>query len=180
MLETLIPNFRKILPEKFLSAYSIVYDSALWLKNNEFPCYLVPEESYYERTVAGENFGLYLDSSLCAVVSLTHDFPVAWETYISHKDILWLASLASLRNDEHKGYGKALVHKVHQYAALKQIAAIYLDCYFGDGRLPLYYEKLGYEALHRMDLIFEDNTRHDSILMRYIFHHKDTKSQRRC
>jgi len=168
MRETLDPDFRKILSGEFESAYSIVYESALWLENNEFPCYLVPEERYYERTVAGENFGLYVNSTLCAVVSLTHDFPAAWETYISHKDILWLGSLASLRNDEHKGYGKLLVHKIHQYASLTQIAAIYLDCYFGDGRLPAYYENLGYEALHRMDLIFEDNTRHDSVLMRHI------------
>ena len=173
MVETVIPNFRKILPDDFASAYSIVYESALWLKKHEFPCYLVPEVSYYERTVAGENFGLYLDSSLCAVVTLTQVFPAAWERYISHKDILWLASLASLRNDDQKGYGKILVRKVHQYASLKQIAAIYLDCYFGDGRLPLYYERLGYDALHRMDLIFEDNTRHDSILMRHIILSRD-------
>lgn len=129
------------------------------------PNWLVPYESYYQRHLNGENYGLFVDKVLRAVVTLTNDHPNIWHQSIKHKDFIWLATLASTREVSKVQYGKTLVQFAEQYAASQDKSAIYLDCYYDNGKLPLYYEQCGYTVLERKMIVFEDGSKHDSVLM---------------
>ena len=158
-------EFKQLSPDDFHEAYALVREAFEWLNLKHLPNWLVPYESYYKRHVNGENYGLFVDKALCAVVTLTNDYPKIWHPSIRHQDFIWLATLASTREISNVQYGKTVVQFSEQYAASQDKSAMYLDCYYGNGKLPLYYEQCGYKLLERKMIIFEDGSKHDSVLM---------------
>jgi GNAT superfamily N-acetyltransferase len=158
-------EFKQLSADDFNEAYALVKEAFEWLKLKQLPNWLVPYQSYYTRHVNSENYGLFVDKVLCAVVTLTDDYPEVWRQSIKHRDFIWLATLASARQVSKAPYGKILVQFAEQYAVSLGKSAIYLDCYYGNGKLPLYYEQCGYELLERKMIVFEDGSKNDSVLM---------------
>jgi GNAT superfamily N-acetyltransferase len=160
-----VVEFKQLSADDFNEAYALVKEAFEWLKSKQFPHWLVPRQSYYTRHANGENYGLLIDSVLRAVVTLTNDYPAIWSRSIKHQDFIWLATLASARDVANVQYGKILVQFAEQYVASQGTSAIYLDCYYSNGKLPLYYEQCGYQLLERRMIVFDDESRHDSVLM---------------
>lgn len=158
-------EFKQLSLDDFHASYALVKEASEWLRLRHFPHWLIPHESYYRRQVNGENYGLFVDKVLRAVVTLTNDHPNIWSPSIKHQDFLWLATLASTREVPKAQFGITLLPFAEQYAASQHRSAIYLDCYYGNGKLPLYYEQCGYKLLERKLIIFEDGSKHDSVLM---------------
>jgi GNAT superfamily N-acetyltransferase len=156
---------KQLAADDFNEAYALVKEAFEWLTLKQFPNWLVPHQSYFRRHANGENYGLFVDNVLRAVVTLTDDYPTIWRQSIQHQDFIWLATLASARDAANVHYGKILVRFAEQYVASQGKPAIYLDCYYGNGKLPLYYEQCGYELLERKMVVFDDESRHDSALM---------------
>jgi ribosomal protein S18 acetylase RimI-like enzyme len=158
-------EFKQLSPDDFNEAYALVKDAFEWLQLKHLPNWLVPYQSYYKRQANGENYGLFVDTVLRAVVTLTNYYPTIWRQSIKHQDFMWLATLASARAVSKVQYGKILVQFAEQYAASQGKSAIYLDCYYSNGMLPLYYEQCGYGVLERKMIVFEDGSKNDSVLM---------------
>jgi len=158
--------FRQLDERDFDTAYDIVADATRWLQGRALPAWLIPRDVYYARQIAGDNFGLFVGVELCAVVTLTTYCPDDWAHYFVPHDYYWLASLASKPAHQGQRYGQRGLQHAEQHAMMQNKVAIYLDCYFSDGKLPRYYQQQGYSWLARKDLIFADGSRHDSVLMR--------------
>ena len=158
-------EFKQLSPDDFDQAYALVKEAFEWLRFMHYPNWLVPYESYSKRQAHGKNYGLFVDNVLRAVVTLTNHYPTIWRQSIKHQDFLWLATLAGARDVSNVRYGKILVQLAEQYAASQDKSAIYLDCYYGNGKLPLYYAQCGYQLLERKMIVFEDGSQHDSVLM---------------
>ena len=158
-------EFKQLSADEFNEAYALVKEAFEWLRSKQLPHWLVPYQSYYTRHANGENYGLFIDNVLRAVVTLTDAYPNLWRSSIKHQDFVWLATLASARRLANVHYGKILVRFAEQYVASQGKSAIYLDCYYSNGKLPLYYEQCGYQLLERRMVVFDDGSRHDSVLM---------------
>jgi GNAT superfamily N-acetyltransferase len=158
-------EFKQLSPDDFNKAYALVNDASEWLKLKHLPNWLVPSEIYYQRHADGQNYGLFVDNVLRAVVTLSNDYPHIWRQSIKHQGFIWLATLASAREVSKVEYGKILVQFAEQYAASQGKSAVYLDCYYSNGKLPLYYEQCGYKLLERKMVVFDDESKNDSVLM---------------
>ena len=158
-------EFKQLSADDFNEAYALVKEAFEWLKLKQLPNWLVPYQSYYTRHANGENYGLFIDKVLRAVVTLTDDYPTIWRQSIKHQDFIWLATLARAREVAKVPYGKILVRFAEQYVASQGKSAVYLDCYYSNGKLPLFYEQCGYKLLERKMIAFEDGSKHDSVLM---------------
>lgn len=157
-------DFRSLSFAEFDSAYGLVTAADAWLRERHLPAYLVPPEKYAARQKAGENFGLFDQGILRAVVTLGEGMPDDWAALIVYRPFLWLSTLASDRRAQ-APYGRDLMRFAEDYARSGGNRAVYLDCYVGNGKLPEYYLHLGYKWIERKLLIFNDGTTHDSVLM---------------
>ena len=158
-------TFRQLTGAEFEAAYTIVREAATWLHERDLPAWLVPPNVYRQRHMCGENYGLLIGAQLCAVVTLTRYRPESWAEYLPETEFIWLATLASQRKSKGQNLGRALLAHAEAFVRQQGIHSIYLDCYYSRGRLPHYYEQAGYRWIARQDLIFEDGSMHDSVLM---------------
>lgn len=138
-------RFQQLALADFDAAYALVIASVMWLHNQRLPSWLMPKDVYYQRHADGDNYGLFDNDTLCAVVTLTTYHPNDWKQVISHQHFTWLATLASLRTQSRNQYGLRLMQFAEHHTLSEHKSAIYLDCYYGNGRLPQYYQQLGYE-----------------------------------
>jgi GNAT superfamily N-acetyltransferase len=158
-------TFHRLVPTEFEAAYMIVREAAMWLRERDLPTWLVPQDIYRQRHLRGENYGLFLSNELRAVVTLTTYRPGSWAEYLPETEFMWLATLASLRQYKGQNIGRVLLAQAEAFVQQQGIQSIYLDCYYSRGLLPHYYEQAGYLWIARQDLIFEDESAHDSVLM---------------
>jgi GNAT superfamily N-acetyltransferase len=158
-------RFRRLVPAEFDAAYTIVREAAIWLRERDLPTWLVPDDIYQQRHMRGENYGLFMGDELRAVVTLTRYRPRSWAEYLPETEFIWLATLASQRQYKGQNLGRALLAHAEAFVQQQGIQSIYLDCYYSRGLLPHYYDQAGYHWIARQDLIFEDGSVHDSVLM---------------
>jgi ribosomal protein S18 acetylase RimI-like enzyme len=159
------PIIRQLAAHEFDEAYHIVVDAAAWLEEQHLPCWLIPVELYQQHQIAGKNYGLFDAGKLCGVVTISTEIPVHWGPSITHLSCVWVSTVARIRTVP-KSYGQQLMAFVELYAQQIQRVALYLDCYYGNGKLPQYYRQLGYEWVERKSFIFDDGSVHDSVLFR--------------
>lgn len=158
-------TLRGLVAADFEAAYMIVREAAMWLRERDLPTWLVPQDIYRQRHLRGENYGLFMGNDLRAVVTLTTYRPGSWAQYLPETEFIWLATLASLRQCKGQNLGRVLLAQAETFVQQQGIYSIYLDCYYSRGLLPHYYEQAGYHWIARQDLIFEDGSAHDSVLM---------------
>jgi len=156
---------RQLAAHEFEDAYRIVVDAAAWLQEQRLPWWLISAELYQEHQIAGRNYGIFDAGNLCGVVTISTEIPVHWGSSITHPSCVWVSTVARIRTVS-KPYGQQLMAFVEQYARHIQRMALYLDCYYGTGKLPQYYQQLGYEWVERKSFSFADGSVHDSVLFR--------------
>jgi GNAT superfamily N-acetyltransferase len=157
--------FRKLASAEFEVGYAIVSEATEWLWMQNLPAWLVPRDLYQRRHTLGENYGLLIDNELRAVVTLTAYHPRDWDEYLPATGFIWLATLAAARRFKGQGLGYITLRQAELLVRSQGVRSIYLDCYYSKGLLPQYYMRSGYQWLARKDLIFEDKSTHDSVLM---------------
>jgi predicted N-acetyltransferase YhbS len=160
-------QFRRLLPEEFDAAMGIIVEVTDWLLSKGIRQWLqpIPAEIYQTRQEQGENYGLFADDELAAVVSLLDYRPPYWEEYLPETPYKWLATLASSRRFKGQGLGELTIGKAELFLADEGYEEIYLDCFYGQGVLPQFYGALGYEQIARRDLEFPFGV-FDSVLMK--------------
>ncbi len=159
--------FRPLEISELDDAYAIIEEVTRWLLRKRVRQWLepLPYELYRERQQRGDNFGLLIDGKLAAVVSLLDDRPAYWDDYLPETGFKWLTTLASSRRYKGQGLGQIVIEKAGQYLTHAGIDEIYLDCVYGEGILPQYYDLLGFDQLARKEIEFPHGIL-DSMLMR--------------
>lgn len=163
-----MPNysFRRLRSTDFERAYEIVTEVTAWLKSKGIRQWHapLPREYYEKRHDRGENYGLFVDGELAAVVSLLAERPDYWADVLPEGNFRWLATLAAGRKYSGQKLGELAMSEAEHFLAQEGIAEIYLDCVYNTGKLPQFYASLGYREVLRKDHVFQWGT-FDSVLM---------------
>jgi ribosomal protein S18 acetylase RimI-like enzyme len=167
-------SFRRLRPNEFDAAYEILSEVSEWLLKKGIRQWgaPLPREMYAQRQAQGENYGLFVDGELAAVVSLLSQRPEYWLHDIPEGNFKWLATLASARKFSGHKLGELAMSEAEHFLAQEGLADIYLDCVYNDGTLPRFYASLGYKEIARKDLVFAWGT-YDSVLMRKRLNYSD-------
>jgi predicted N-acetyltransferase YhbS len=120
---------------------------------------------YEARQARGENYGLFADGELAAVVSLLEERPEYWAHRLPEANFKWIATLASARKFSGQKLGELAMSEAEHFLTQEGLGEVYLDCVYNDGILPRFYTSLGYKEVERKDLDFGWATL-DSVLMR--------------
>lgn len=160
-------QFRRLKPDELDAGLAIITEVTDWLLSKGIRQWAqpLPREVYAERHAKGENYGVFADDALAAVVTLMEHRPDYWKRWLPNTPYKWMATLASSRKYKGQRLGELAIGEAEHFLALEGIPAIYLDCVYGDGTLPEFYTWLGYQAVARETLTFPWGT-YDSILMR--------------
>lgn len=160
-------HFRRLEDEEFAYAYAIIVEVTEWLLSRGIRQWLqpFPPEVYAQRQALGQNYGLFADDELASVVSLIDFRPDYWAEYLPRTRFKWLATLATSRNFKGQKLGELTMSEAEQQLSKEGVPAIYLDCFYGEGVLPLFYTSLGYQQIARKDVTFPHGT-FDSVLLR--------------
>ncbi len=160
-------SFRRLKADEFESAYAILAEVTAWLLSKGVRQWLqtFPREMYAERHTRGENYGLFVHGELAAVVSLLDERPDYWDAELPEGGIRWLATLAAARKFSGQKLGELAMSEAEHFLAQEGVDDVYLDCVYGNGRLPQFYASLGYKDVARKELVFPWGT-FDSVLMR--------------
>lgn len=159
-------TFRTLRYEELEAAYHIVKQSVERLLANQLPAWLVPYDTYEQQQVKGENCGLFLEQRLGAVVTLSTAYrPQDWAEYLPETDFVWLGTLCVADEFRGQGTGQLALTQAEAFLQRQRKLVIWLDCYYGNGFLPAYYQANGYTWTKRKELVFADGSLHDSVLM---------------
>lgn len=160
-------QFRALEADEIDAGMAIITEVTDWLLSKGVRQWLqpLPRDLYAQRHARGENFGLFVDGELAAVVSLIDERPVYWKEWLPTTPFRWLATLASSRRYKGQGLGAVTIGKAEQHLTQHAIREVYLDCVYGDGTLPDFYESLGYEQISRQEQAFPAGT-FDAVLLK--------------
>ncbi len=160
-------QFRALHPDEIDAGMAIITEVTDWLLSKGVRQWMqpLPRDLYAQRHARGENYGLLVDGDLAAVVSLLDDRPAYWAEWLPDMPFRWLATLASSRRYKGQGLGAVTIGKAEQFLTQHAIREVYLDCIYGDGTLPEFYELLGYVPIARQDQTFAAGT-FDSLLLK--------------
>jgi GNAT superfamily N-acetyltransferase len=159
-------SFRLLTRAESAAAYNIVKQAVNRLLIRHLPAWLVPYQTYAQRQANGENYGVFLDQQLGAVVTLSASYhPQDWAEYVPETDVIWLGTLCVADQFRGQGLGRDTLMQAEAFLRAQGRQAVWLDCYYGNGFLPAYYQAFGYTWIARKALIFEDGSLHDSVLM---------------
>ncbi len=162
-----IYSFRRLRANEFDAAYRILTEVSEWLTGKGIRQWAraLPREVYQTRQARGENYGLFADKELAAVVSLLEERPEYWQSFLPESNFKWLATLASARKFSGQKLGELAMSEAEHFLRQEGLGEIYLDCVYNDGTLPRFYASLGYREIARKEVSFSWGTL-DSVLMK--------------
>lgn len=137
--------FRRLAADELDLGYTCLLDTCAWLERKRIRQWLkpLPRETYARRHARGENFGLFLDRNLLAIVSLIPAIPDYWHDLVPKASATWLATLAVRTPGQ--GIGARTVQAALDLLAHDQRLPVYLDC--RPGFLERFYRDLGFQSL---------------------------------
>jgi ribosomal protein S18 acetylase RimI-like enzyme len=103
-----------------------------------------PRGLYQQLQDRGENFGLFDDGRLVAIVTLT-SAPPEWSAELSGQDVTWISKLAVAPDCHGRGLGRRLAEEALDYLRQSGISRAWLDC--RNGPLVSFYESLGFQRV---------------------------------
>jgi GNAT superfamily N-acetyltransferase len=162
-------TFCRLTLAEFDAAYSIVCEATHWLLDKGIQQWLkpYPAKLYRERHEKGHNYGLFVGDELAVVVSLIGGYaskPAEWREFLPESSVMWLATLAS--NPRFKGHnlGEVTLREAESYLLQQGHTQVWLDCFYGQGFLPNFYQTHGYQPVARK-LLDSPHGPYDSVLM---------------
>lgn len=159
--------FRKLTSLEFEKGYQILCDVSNWLNRkgiHQWPKPL-PKNIYQKWQERGENYGLFIDGKLAAVLSLIRGKKEQWRGHVTVDQALWLTSLATALEFKGKKLGRIATRKACEHLIERKVGEIYLNCVHGSGFLPSFYKELGFEQIARKSVDYPVGT-FDMVLMR--------------
>jgi len=107
----------------------------------------LPREVYHSRQLRGENYGLFVDGSLAAIVCLVQGVPSYWSEVAADPGAMWLCTLAVADDFHGRGIGKLAVDRSLSLLREAGHQVVWLDC--TAGFLERFYKSLDFGAVTR-------------------------------
>lgn len=168
--------FRQLDPSEEAAGYQIIGETVDWLRGKGIKLWEkpLPREVYAKRQKRGENFGLFVDGELAAIVSLVNGVPEYWaEACCSGASVkrrsfapehpaadtaaatpaiqpVWLCTLATATKFRGRNLGRQAVEAAVRHCRGREI---YLDC--KPGWLVEFYESLGFVVLEQKTMTLD-------------------------
>jgi ribosomal protein S18 acetylase RimI-like enzyme len=138
--------FRRLVDADVDAAVAILDAASEWLLARGIRQWTTafPRDLYQQMQDRGENFGLFDDQRLVAIVTLT-TVPEEWTTELPGQDVKWISKLAVAPDCHGRDIGRVMgMHAIEQ---LRRDGAdrAWLDC--RNGPLVAFYESLGFERV---------------------------------
>ena len=138
--------FRQLQDNEVDAAVAILNAAAEWLMARGIRQWTTtyPRELYQRAQERGENFGLFEDDRLVAIVTVT-GAPPEWQAELSGRDVRWMTKLAVAADCHGRGLGRRLAKKTLEQLRRDGAPHAWLDC--RNGPLVAFYESLGFERI---------------------------------
>jgi hypothetical protein len=151
-------QFRRLRDDELARGYALIFDRVDWLLAQGFGHWTspLPLAVYQQRQDAGQNFGLFVDGRLAAVVSLVRGIPARWQHRLANEDAVWLSTLATALAFRGRDLGPRTVREACRYLAGRQVGEVYLDC-AADPFFEDFYTTLGFECVAREFVAFPNS-----------------------
>jgi GNAT superfamily N-acetyltransferase len=150
------PILRKLRPEEFGLAHSILVSAAEWLISKGIRQWTTayPKETYLACQEKGWNYGLMSDGQLMVIVTLSCGHRREWADCVGTTSVWWLSKLATAPGCHGLGLGAHAVRQAISALSAQGADRLYLDCVHGTGFLVDFYRGLGFETVARRNVQF--------------------------
>ena len=147
--------FRRLDDDDVDAAVAILDAASRWLLARGIRQWTTayPRELYQKLQDRGENFGLFEDDRLAAIVTLT-DAPPEWNAELADQRVRWISKLAVAPDGHGRGFGRQTMEHALQQLRQERAAHAWLDC--RNGPLVAFYESLGFDRVMSKVVDFPD------------------------
>jgi GNAT superfamily N-acetyltransferase len=141
--------FRTLTSAEEEAGYQIICDTVEWLRSKDIDLWRkpLPRETYAARHQRGENYGLFSDGQLAAIVSLVRGAAKQWAEELSDRQIMWMSTLTTANAFRGRGLGRQIVEQAISHLVDRGEKILYLDC--KPGFLTEFYSGAGFEEVAR-------------------------------
>ena len=147
--------FRRLNDDDVDAAVAILDAASQWLLARGIRQWTTayPRELYQQSQDRGENFGLFENGRLVAIVTLT-GAPSEWDAELAGLDVRWVSKLALAPDCHGRSLGRLMAE--HALEQLRRAGATqaWLDC--RNGPLVAFYEALGFDRVISKVVDFPD------------------------
>jgi ribosomal protein S18 acetylase RimI-like enzyme len=149
--------FRRLNDDDVDAAVAILAAASEWLLARGIRQWTTayPRELYQDLQDRGENFGLFEDGRLAAIVTLT-GAPVEWNAELANQRVRWISKLAVAPDCHGRGYGRATMEHALRQLRQEDTNQVWLDC--RNGPLVSFYESVGFDRVTAKVVQFPDVT----------------------
>ena len=162
-------EFRRILENEKEQAYLMICQRTEWLQSRKIRGWSesLPREEFDKRQRNGNNFGLFKGGRLAVFLSLLKARLPYWDNETNQMEAWWLTTLTTAIDFSGQKLGEMAVKKAVEHLRQNGQKSLYLDCVKGDGFLPDYYGKLGFNVVIEKDIVFPKCGLSHMVLMKY-------------
>jgi len=159
-----VTDFRRLEDSDVAAAVAILAAASEWLLARGIRQWTTayPRELYQKLQGRGENFGLFEEGRLVAIVTLTGG-PPEWDAELAGLDVRWVSKLAVAPDCHGRGLGRATAEHALEQLRRAGASSAWLDC--RNGPLVAFYESLGFARVTGKVVEFPDVTL-DLVLMK--------------
>ena len=149
--------FRRLNDDDVDAAVAILDAASQWLLARGIRQWTTayPRELYQQSQDRGENFGLFENGRLIAIVTLT-GAPPEWDTELAGLDVRWVSKLAVAPDCHGRGLGRLMAEHALEQLRREGAPRAWLDC--RNGPLVAFYESLGFARVTAKVVEFPDVT----------------------
>lgn len=147
-------GFRRLYPDELDIGYAVLVDAYEYLKSkgsSQWP-QPFPHEKYRRWHAQGLNYGYFSDGTLAAVLSLVEETDDRWRDFLSGECVWWVRAVAGANQHRNNGFGCLAIRAAVDRIVTGHRLPLFLHCFKGNGFLPGYYGRLGFEALSETEL----------------------------
>ena len=148
-------SFRRLNDDDVDAAVAILAAASEWLLARGIRQWTTayPRELYQKLQDRRENFGLFEDGRLIAIVTLT-DAPPEWDAELAGLGVRWVSKLAVAPDCHGRGVGRAMAEYALEQLRRDGASHAWLDC--RNGPLVAFYGSLGFDRVMSKVVNFPD------------------------
>ena len=152
-----VTDFRRLNDADVADAVAILDAASEWLLARGIRQWTTayPRELYQKLQDHRENFGLFEDGRLVAIVTLTGP-PPEWDAELAGLDVRWVSKLAVAPECHGRGLGRLMAEHALEQLRREGASQAWLDCRHGP--LVAFYESLGFARVTAQVVDFTDVT----------------------
>lgn len=161
------PVFRRLDDGDVDAAVAILAAASEWLLARGIRQWLnaYPRDLYQQCQDRGENFGLFENQRLVAIITLT-SAPPEWTTELAGRRVRWISKLAVAPDCHGRGLGRQTVKHALEHVRRAGEREAWLDC--RKGPLVGFYESLGFDRVTDKVIDFDTGPLHVVLMKRAV------------